>query len=554
MRDEQVLISVDEESNALVTAAEFYRLLTVARTVNVTLSIATDDSLRRELAQILGWVVVTPSSTSGSRGDTEDFPIITVETQSPKVEEQQFHTTTDLATYRPKYGRIPSAPSQPNRASLTGTIIIDPTVADRLMPKQVKTTTTEPRSGQRRTYEAQADVIEPRRQATPGRRRLLMFAAAFAVVLIVGGVVAWILSYTLPTATVTLVPVEQTISADLTYGVAMPGTSYDVQIAPVSVSHTSTFDKQIPSTGERFVPDGTAGGTVLFTNATLQEVTIPSGTALEGQNGVTYYTQQSISIPAADPFGSMSFGSASVAVAAATAGQDGNTDAGTVVGQLDTGVYFNNQGAIAGGTVKRIAVVSQADVDALKQAAIADLTTRAPQEFEQSLDKALELVPNSQTTSNPTLSYSLNPGQDGTTVAIHATETVNAQQFDPTKLNAMAKDAAARQLAAKAGSNEIIVGDTVTIGDPTPLAGGLSFSRHATAQTRAVISQNEISTLQRGVVGKSLKDVEQTLGSMTDVKSYNVTIKPNWSSHRMPEVLSHIKIVAADSDGSNTQP
>jgi hypothetical protein len=383
----------------------------------------------------------------------------------------------------------------------------------------------------------------------------LLIAGAIVAPIIVLVVVAAMLAYLLPTATVTLVPVENTISSDLTYGVALPGTKYDIEVTPVSVSHTSTFDKQIPTTGARYEPDGTASGDVLITNATLQDVTIPAGTALQGANGMTYYTQQSVGIPAADPFGSLSFGSSSVGIAAATAGEDGNTDAGSITGQLAAGIYFKNQSAVTGGTVKKIAVVSQADIDALTQAATTELKDRAPKEFAQALDPSLSLVPDSQKVTDPTFSYSLKAGQDGDAVSIHASQTVTAQQYDPTKLNQLAKDEAARSLAAKAGPDEIILGDTVTIGDPVALPGGLSFSRHATARTRAVISNDEQKALEKQLAGHSLNDAEAIISGMGDVKSHDVEVKPSWLPRRMPELLSHIKIVVPNGDATaDAQP
>ena len=178
-------------------------------------------------------------------------------------------------------------------------------------------------------------------------------------------------------------------------------------------------------------------------------------------------------------------------MAAASAGDSGNTDAGTVVGQLDSGVFFNNRDAIAGGTMKRIAVVSQDDIDALKAAAEADLAGKVDQEFQSVIPDGTQMVPDSESKSDPTLQYSMAAGQDGTEVSVHATETITGEVFDPGQLNALAKDEAARQLAAKVGSDEIILSDTVTIGDPVSLPGGVSFSRQATARTRAVISADE---------------------------------------------------------------
>ena len=110
--------------------------------------------------------------------------------------------------------------------------------------------------------------------------------------------------------------------------------------------------------------------------------------------------------------------------------------------------------------------------------------------------------------SEPTYQYSFAAGQDSTDVSVHAVQTVSGQAFDPGKLNALAKDEAARQLAAKAGSDEIILGDTVTIGDPVALPDGVSFRRHATARTRAVISADEQRALEKQIVGKSETDAK----------------------------------------------
>ncbi len=554
MKDERVLVTVSEDSDALLTAAEFYRVLNRGRESNVALTISTDDPLRQDLARMLGWVVVDTGLGSGSRGNTESLPSRSGDTEDINGLWTQNHTTADLATYRPDA----SPESSRAKSQVTGTIIVDAETAKKIakQPEPMDPPTDGPNGRHAHQHESEItpEEIRRRRHFPRPTRRAFMLVGAIGAPLIVLVIVAGMLMYILPTATVTLVPVEKSISADLVYGVETPGNTYDVSIQPVTITHTTSFDKDIPSTGERFEPDGTASGNILLTNPLLNPVTVPSGTALAGKNGLNYIVQKDVTVPAADPYGSLSFGSATVAVAAASAGDQGNTDAGTIVGQLDSGVFYNNRDAITGGSMKRIAVVSQADIDALKQAAETNLAGRVDQEFQASIEPGMQLVPDTQTTTDPTFQYSLKAGQDGTDVSVHSTQTVTGEVFDPGKLNALAKDEAARQLAAKAGPNEIILGDTVTIGDPVALPGGLSFSRHATARTRAVVSADEQKSLEKQIIGKGEADAQAIIQSMTDVASYRISIKPTWLPQRMPELDSHIKIVVSNSNDASTSP
>lgn len=558
LKDERVLVTVSEESDALLTAAEFHRVLGRAREANVTLTISSDDVLRQELARMLGWVVIDTESVSGSRGNTEDLPARGGDTQDIGGAWTQLHTTADLATYRPAASRQEATSASHTAKQNSGTIIMDSDAAEKLVEPTTPAKRHVPVANGHHAdpHSSQVDPEDGRSQRRFPRRsrRALMLIGAIGAPLIVLIIVAGILMYILPTATITIVPVEKSISADLVYGLATSGSTYDVSIQPVAITHTTTFDKQIPSTGERFVPDGTASGNVLLTNPLLQAVTVPRGTALAGKNGLTYITQKDVTIPAADPYGSLSFGSATVAVAASKAGDSGNTGAGTIVGQLDNGIFYNNRDAIGGGTMKRIAVVSQADIDALKKAAESDLAGRVDKEFQASIASGMQLVPNSVTKTDPSFQYSLNANQDGAEVSIHATQTVTGEAFDPGKLNALAKDEAARQLAAKSGPNEIILGDTVAIGDPVALPGGISFTRHATARTRAVISADEQRALEKQIVGKSEADVQSIIKSMNDIASYRIVIKPSWLPQRIPELNSHIKILVSNADGISTSP
>lgn len=81
---EHVFVTVEESSDTLLTAAEFHRLASKARAVDVTLAISTVDPLRLQLARMLGWTAV-PTAGFEEAGPSEPGSA----------------TTADLATYRP---------------------------------------------------------------------------------------------------------------------------------------------------------------------------------------------------------------------------------------------------------------------------------------------------------------------------------------------------------------------------------------------------------------------------------------------------------------------
>lgn len=539
LRDGSVVVSVHDDSSSMLTAAEFSRVLSAARAAHVTLSISTGDQLRRELARMLGCPVLDLPRTPGPPTDEPGAGAATNGAGGESDHLEDEHTTADLATYIPVQFPAIDAPSL-NAAEVTRAVPSDPGKLNRNGAEQMTHALPEApgRFGRGRGSDA-----EPAVTATSGGKRKALLAAAIVAPLLVLGMVAGILYYVVPTATITLVPNERRIAADLTYGLAAPGANYDITIQPSPVSHTATFDKTIPTTGERFEPDGTASGEVLFTNPFTTPVTVPAHTELKGTNGVTYLTQQDVTVPGSDPFGALVFGTAPVKIVASQPGPVGNTDPGTVVGQLSLGVFYSNRSAVDGGTQKRIPVVTEADIAALKAAAEQDLQARAQKEFTDSIDPALKLVPNSIQQGDVALQFNHEAGQDAAEVSVTGTLEVRGQVFDPAKAREQARDEAGRRLAAMAGPREILLGDTLTIGDPTPLnAEGTAFKVHSEGAVRAVVTDEERADLASSLIGKDLAAARQEIDGLGNVASYDIKVSPDWLPARMPQIGSHITV------------
>jgi hypothetical protein len=558
LEGEHVLVAVDDASDVLLSAAEFYRLVTAARPHNVALTLLSNDELRRRLGAMLGWNIVEPITSSTAPAPVEEPTTATVADSEPTrqpdpaVEPRSFedHTTADLATYaptRPRPGAQSSgtgtAPLRPNPIAAPD----DPTVPVANVETSRPTRPPRPRT---RTEEP----LRPPPRRRRARRRLVVALTTTVLLLVAAAVGAAFVLYSVPTATVSLVPAQRTIAADLTYGIPAEGQTFDLTIEPQPITNTINFEKSIPTTGERFVPDGSASGTLTFSNPTTKPVTVASGTVFKAATGMSYVTQSGVTIPAADPFGSGQLGTGSVKIVAAKPGPEGNLDAGTLIGQLDSGLYFTHRDAIAGGTTKRIAVVSAADITQLRTAAESDLAARSEPEFRKLIVDGMQMVPGSVSVAPPAIQFSQEAGADATEVSVKASQTVSARVFEPGKFITQAKDEVGRRLAAQAGSDVILLGDQVNISDPVALPGGTSFAVHAEGLVRAVISEEEQADLARRLVGKSPSEAEAIISSVPNLAQHDLQIQPDWLPRQMPRQASHIKVTVSANGNAVARP
>lgn len=537
-----LLITVRPESPVLLTASEFFRLFSAARKSGITLTISTEDPLRRKLARMLGWSV-------------EESPETVTEEDSPTqaLPDSRF-TADDLAAF---VREIPPVSTEPDSSSMQEA----PTTAialpdDNLSPSPIYTvgapsfqtvdgrqelvaTSTRWKSGF-----VQAVAGKLRLPEKSGRRQKSFLAGAIGAPVLL--ILAGLLYYVIPAATITIVPTEHAIAADLTYGLDTPGAAYDIKIAPAPLSNTSAFDKTIPTTGARYEPDGTASGKILFTNPLTTAVSLPAQSKITGSNGQVYLTQGAVTIPAADPFGSLSFGSAAVAIVASQGGSGYNADPGKVVGQLSNGVFYTNREPVGGGTDKKIPTVSPDDIAALTEEAKKDLDSRAESEFMGKVGSDMKLVPDSLKKGEPALTFSHKENEDATEVAVHTTVDVNALIYDPVKLHEQARVEASKRLASQAGPDAMLLGTSLQMTEPKALNDQQTgFSIHANATVRSIITDEEQTRLASSLVGKDPATAESLLHQQSDVANFQMTLSPTWLPQKLPELASRIQIKLA---------
>jgi Baseplate J-like protein len=144
-----------------------------------------------------------------------------------------------------------------------------------------------------------------------------------------------------PSATVTIIPVERTIT--LTAAIQVQGR----QLLPLTLMQSLSA----PATGKRHQDAARAHGTITFYNGLLSSQTIPAGTIFTGKDGVQIITDQAAHIPAGNP---PSYGQVTVSARAVLTGQQGNIPAYDInVACCATSVVAKNTESFTGGAAAR---------------------------------------------------------------------------------------------------------------------------------------------------------------------------------------------------------
>lgn len=567
----QLIMDISDDEGALAES-ELRSLFDDAWDAHATLSVATDDPLIAEICRIHG-VALTGEKL---RGRSRSAVFETAVSAQELPDERAWHDALTAVRIRVEHDEQPRLDDTAEAADVEAKLDIDSAElaisggsdavtqrgpqrydehAERFSYSDASFAfVVAPPTPRRADVPLPGQVSQPpapafvqRRPATHRRRAAFLSAAALVGALL--GIGAILIGFLAPYTTVQLTPLSATIAAEITYGIEGSAPGLDLALPPRAVSKTVTFEATIPTTGERFEPDLAARGEALFTNPTTGEAFIPAGTPLYSDDGREYLTTADLSVPAADPFGSLTFGSAAVEVVASAAGPAGNLPAEALTGQLDSGVYFSNREPLAGGTEQRIAVVSEADTAALEQQARDAFAQHGESELVDQLNQGEQLVSGSLERGEPQLALDQQVGADAPQLTVRGTLELRGAAYDPAELHAAAEEALNAELPALVPRGQLLVADSLTLGAPQPLDAGnaMAFRLSGSAETRAIVSPEQLDAARSDLVGADSDKATQVVAGIPGVASSTVEVGPDWLPFgRQPRLKSRITIEVVD--------
>jgi hypothetical protein len=381
-------------------------------------------------------------------------------------------------------------------------------------------------------------------------RRIRLLGMAILLLILVSG-----LTYVfLPSATITIIPAQGTVSSQIDLIADPASTNIDVEnrIVPatklsVQVEDTGTIE----TTGSEDLGDAQATGSVVFINQTNDPVTIPTNTMVITSAGfpIQFHTTLEASLD-----GGVGL-QVEVPIEAlpTSAGSIGNVESGvinTIVGSLAEVITVRNLAPTSGGASQSQRAVSEADRDRLLDTVRQQLQARAYVEMEPRLSQnqfiILETVHIAEE-RNDWMTFSAEVGDVTDTLSLTMRVIVEATAVD----EQFGQQIAYAEMSRQIQPGQFIKPETVTyergmVSSVDSATGRVTFRMSGNG---LVSSQIDTDSVREQVAGRSLGDAMAYLVSQLPLQQGTtplINISPEWFGS-MPLVSMRITVQVQDS-------
>lgn len=313
------------------------------------------------------------------------------------------------------------------------------------------------------------------------------------------------------------------------------------ELKAVKKSGSKSTTETTPATGQQDI-GAKASGKVNIFNCTDDNITISSGTALSS-GGLTYLTSSSVSVPASDFFSNGTCkknGKASVNAVAKEPGSQYNSGAKDYsIAGLPSSVTAQGTG-MTGGTTQVVKVVSQTDVDSLKEKLATNNQEAYKAELVSQFNSSQDPLEETFTVQLGNVQITPAVGQQAETVtgtvvanySMYGAEKSELEKILELNIDEVKKDES--QSIVKNGLDELKI--------VTGEGGEYSFT------TVAYIGPNiDEEKIKQETAGKKKGEAIQIVEAMEGVDNASVKISPFWASSLPKAEKIEVKIEISDS-------
>lgn len=385
-------------------------------------------------------------------------------------------------------------------------------------------------------------------------RTRLFLGVGLLILLIIGWYAAF---YVMPRAKITIKTDTVSVTSNLNITASPSAETVDAEdsIVPGLVKELTKSDSQkVQATGQKDVGTKAKGSVELaLTDCSQPEVTIPSGTGVSSNN-LTFITQTSVTLISTIKGGKCSNDADArdtVAVVAQNAGDQYNLSARSYAVAGFSNVSASGT-AMSGGTSQIVKIVTQQDIDSVKQK-IQDANSKtAAEELNKQL-KAEGYTPLSDTirSSEPLVTSNPAVNQEATeaTVSVVTKYTMVGAQEEGIKQLVEAdikkKIDTSKQTILDNGIEKAVI----RINDKKD-NGQTTFNIQVAAA--AGVQQDSAEAIKKAVAGKKRGETQNIIKGRPGIKEVSVKYSPFWV-YKTPNNPGKIDITFQQSDGATSQ-
>jgi hypothetical protein len=377
------------------------------------------------------------------------------------------------------------------------------------------------------------------------RFRVLIGAGILGFVALV--IFLFLAIFVLPKAEVIILTTSTPVSGNFTLTTSGTAESLDQdkKIIPSKLmTSDQTAKKEVQATGQKNLGKKASGSITMRTancTGTLPS-SVPAGTGASSSGG-TFITQQQASFaPTVDGGGNCYYTSGSVGVIAQQAGSKYNLAAGStfsIAGR--SSLTASNSDAFSGGTDDNVTVLSQEDVDKVRQ----EISSEESDEFLKAFKKDLDedghyILDSTLKLGDPAITASPAVGQQtsSSNVSVKITYTVltvkkeDLKKFLEDNLNSQIKDSSQKL------SGDVLKDANISVqSQKSPTDATLNIGIETTA-----VPVIDTAAVKKQVKGQKKGNIQSSLSVLPGVKDVQVRLSPFWVS-KVPNKEGKITII-----------
>lgn len=379
------------------------------------------------------------------------------------------------------------------------------------------------------------------------RKRLFLGGGIFVLLII-----AWFFAYqVLPSAKITITTDNSSVDANVPFTASTAIKTFDATAANVpaiSKDSKKVDTEKAAATGQKNVGEKASGTvSVRLSDCSQSQVLIPAGTGVSS-NSLTFITQADISLSSVKIGNTCkntdfpTFSSGSVKVVAQNAGDQYNLSGGRAYSVSGfANVVGTDSTAMTGGTNKTVTVISQSDIDGLKQKLADKSKGTALTELKKAFsDEGLQAIDETLSASPAAISSSPNVNDEASEVTVTSTVTFTLLGVKQDDLKTLVENAAKKQIdTSKQGISDNGLSKAVFKVTDKKSATEQKMTVETTVSTGTQINQDE---LKKQIAGKKRGEVQTIIQAYPGVKDVNVQYSPFWI-YKTPKKTSKINLV-----------